>query len=107
MIEELKKKAVLSMMAKLSEQIMSGGVELPALVKFERLGDSWGKSSSINFSQLNVYIAIDALDLIADLVTVRGVVYEVVNKQRASEYNGFAKVELTEITTKATTGAWR
>ena len=107
MIEQLKQKAVQAMLTKLGEQVQSNGTSLTALVTIERLDSGLGKTFSTRFKQVTVYLPEDQLDQVGQTLTVRGVEYEVVERDSVCEYNGLARVCLTEPTPKPLEGDWR
>lgn len=110
MIEALKAKAVADMLAKIGETVVSAGQNLTGLVKFSRADSTLGKVVS-DFKCITLYLPEDDLAKLGDTVTVRAIDYEVVHQNAKSEYNGFAKIELTEITTThaadPAAGEWR
>jgi len=95
------------MLAKLGEQVQSNGTSLTALVNIERLDSGLGKTFSTRLKQVTAYLPEAQLNQIGQTLTVRGVDYEVVERDTVCEYNGFAKVLLVEPTAKPATGAWR
>ena len=106
MIEAIKQKAVLAMLAKIGETVISDAQPISGLVKMNRLDSKFGNIET-DFKQVMLYVKEVDLPLIGTMVTVRNIEYEVVDPNSKSEYNGFAKIELQEVTTKPTTGAWR
>jgi hypothetical protein len=106
MIEAIKQKAVLAMLDKIGETITSNAQPISGLVKMNRLDSKFGKIET-DFTQIMLYVKEGDLSLIDTMVTVRNIEYEVVESNAKSEYNGFAKIELQEVTTKPATGAWR
>ena len=104
MIEELKEKAVQAMFDKIGETVESDEQSLTGLVKFERLDSEMGHSKNrlgriqSDFVGLYIYLDDRDFDKVGDTMTVRGVEYDVVKQQSKVRYNGFAQVELTEIT---------
>ncbi len=107
MIEQLKQKAVQAMLTKLGEQMQSNGTSFTALVKIERLDSGLGKTFSTRFKQVTVYLPEEKLNQIGQTLTVRGVEYEVVERDSVCEYNGLARVLLTEMTQQPVSGTWR
>ncbi len=106
MIEEIKRKAVEAMLSKIGETVISNQEPIIGLVKMNRLDAKIGHIET-DFKQIYLYVPEADLVLIEAIVTVRNIDYEVVQFNAKSEYNGFAKIELQEPTTKATTGTWR
>lgn len=106
MIEEIKRKAILAMLSKIGETVTSNQQPITGLVKMNRLDAKLGHIET-DFKQIYLYVPEADLALIDTIVTVRNIDYEVVQSNAKSEYNGFAKIELQEPTTKATTGVWR
>lgn len=110
MIEDIKAKAVSHMLQKIGETVETNSGTLVGLVKFNRLDASIGKIAT-DFKKVALYIAQPDLANLGNTVTVRGIIYDVVKQHAKSEYNGFAKIELTEVThshaTAPVIGEWR
>jgi len=110
MIEALKAKAVELMLQKIGERVESDGESITGLLKFDRLDSKLGKVYT-DFVGVTLYIPEVDLPRLGKTVIARGVTYDVVQHHAKSEYNGFARVELTERTTTYSTepvaGEWR
>lgn len=108
MIEAIKQKAVAAMLSKIGETVISNlqPEGILSLVRMNRLDSKFGQIET-GFKQIYLYVPEADLVLIGTIVTVRNIDYEVVQSKAKSEYNGFAKIELQESTTKPTTGVWR
>ena len=110
MIEAIKAKAVADMLAKIGETVITNNQQLTGLVKFSRLDSTIGKVIT-DFKAISLYLPESELENLGETVTVRNLDYEVVRQNAKSEYNGFAKIELTEITatyaSAPTHGEWR